>query len=55
VQYNIQDDAEINIFFQIYPSMKVKMDPENNQQFSHKDVGASEARFNSKYDRFGSL
>ncbi len=24
---------------------------ENNQQFSHEDVGASEARFNAEYDR----
>ncbi len=24
---------------------------ENDQQFSHKDVGASEARFNAEYDR----
>ncbi len=24
---------------------------ENNQQFSHKDVGASEARFNAEYER----
>ncbi len=24
---------------------------ENNQQFSHKDVGASAARFNAEYER----
>ena len=50
VHYNIQDDAEINIYFPNLPINEGKdgaHSPENNQQFSHKDVGASEARFNS--------
>ncbi len=54
MQYNIQDDAEINIYFPNLPINEGKdgsHSPENNQQFSHKDVGASEARFNAEYDR----
>ncbi len=54
MQYNIQDDAEINIYFPNLPINEGKdgaHSSENNQQFSHKAVGASEARFNAEYDR----
>ncbi len=50
----IQDDAEINIYFPNLPISKGKdgaHSTENDQQFSHEDVGASEARFNAEYDR----
>jgi hypothetical protein len=45
--YYIQDDAEINL-----PISKDKdgaHSSKNDQQFSHEDVGASEARFNTEY------
>jgi hypothetical protein len=52
VQYNIRDDDEINNSFPYLPISDGKDEAhstENNQQFSHEDVGASEARFNSEY------
>jgi hypothetical protein len=54
VQNYIPDDAEINIYFPNLPISEGKdgaYSTENNQQFSHEDVGASEARFNAAYDR----
>ncbi len=54
VQNYIQDDAEINIYFPNLPISEGKdgaHSTENNQQFSHENVGASEARFNAEYDR----
>jgi hypothetical protein len=54
VQYNIRYDAEINIYFPNLPISEGNNgahSTENNQQFSHEDVGASEARFNAEYDR----
>ena len=55
VQDNIQDDAEINNFFPNLPIIEgkhVAHSTENDQQFSHEDVEASEAsRFNAEYDR----
>ncbi len=54
VRNYIQDDAEITIYFPNLPISEGKdgvHSTENNQQFSCKDVGASEARFNPEYDR----
>ena len=54
VWYNICNDAEINISFPNLPISEGKdgaHSTENDQQFSHKDVGASEARFNAEYER----
>ncbi len=54
VQYYIKDDAEINIYFPNLPINGGKdgaHSTKNDQQFSRKNVGASEARFNAEYDR----
>jgi hypothetical protein len=54
VQNYIQDDAEINIYFPNLPIIGGKdgvHSTENDQQLSHLDVGASEARFNAEYER----
>jgi hypothetical protein len=52
VQNYIQDDAEINIYFPNLPISEGRdgdHSSENDQQFSHVDIGASEARFNAEY------
>jgi hypothetical protein len=56
VQYNIQDDAEINNSFPNLPISEGKdgaHSTENNQQFSHEDVGASKVRFSTEFERGG--
>ncbi len=53
MQNYIQDDAEINIYFPNLPISEGKdgaHSTENDQQFSHKDVEASEGRFNAEYE-----
>jgi hypothetical protein len=54
VQNYIQDDAETNIYLPNLPISDCKdgtHSTENDQQFSHEDTGASEARFNAEYER----
>ncbi len=50
----IQDDPEVNNYFPNLPISEGEDEAhstENDQQFSHEDVEASEARFNAEYDR----
>ncbi len=52
MQYYIQDDTEINIYFPNLPISEGKdgaHSTKNDQQFSHEDIGANEARFNAEY------
>ncbi len=54
VQNYILDDAEINIYFLNLPISEGKdraHSTENNKQFIHEDVGASETRFNAEYEK----